>query len=83
MIMRKRDWNKGYLPFKERIETFKLLANKLGKGAVVWRFDPLILTDKIDIDKLLQKIERIGDQLQGYTEKLVLVFAEIYYHTAS
>ncbi|ROT06067.1 DUF1848 domain-containing protein [Lepagella muris] len=67
----------GVPSLKERIETFKLLANKLGKGAVVWRFDPLILTDKIDIDKLLQKIERIGDQLQGYTEKLVFSFADI------
>ena len=46
-------------------------------GAVVWRFDPLILTDKIDIDKLLRKIEHIGDQLQGYTEKLVFSFADI------
>jgi len=54
-----------------------LLVDKLGKGAVVWRFDPLILTDKIDIDKLLQKIENIGEQLQGYTEKLVFSFADI------
>lgn len=60
-----------------RIETFKLLVDKLGLGAVVWRFDPLILTDKIDMDKLLQKIENIGDQLRGYTEKLVFSFADI------
>ena len=68
---------RGVPPIKERIETFKLLVDKLGKGAVVWRFDPLILTDKIDIDKLLQKIENIGEQLQGYTEKLVFSFADI------
>lgn len=68
---------RGVLPIKERIETFKLLVDKLGKGAVVWRFDPLILTDKIDMDKLLQKIENIGEQLQGYTEKLVFSFADI------
>ena len=37
---------KGVRPLAERIETFKLLVNKLGKGAVVWRFDPLILTSK-------------------------------------
>lgn len=67
----------GVLRLKERIDTFKLLVAKLGMGAVVWRFDPLILTDKIDIDKLLRKIEHIGDQLQGYTEKLVFSFADI------
>lgn len=68
---------KGVRPLAERIETFKILVNKLGKGAVVWRFDPLILTDKIDMDKLLSKIENIGDQLNGYTEKLVFSFADI------
>lgn len=68
---------KGVRPLAERIETFKLLVNKLGKGAVVWRFDPLIHTDKIDMDKLLSKIENIGDQLNGYTEKLVFSFADI------
>jgi hypothetical protein len=67
----------GVKPLAERIETFKLLVNKLGKGAVVWRFDPLILTDQIDMDKLLRKIENIGDQLKNYTEKLVFSFADI------
>ena len=68
---------RGVPPLRERIETFKLLVNKIGKGAVVWRFDPLILTDKIDMDSLLQKIEYLGDQLEGYTEKLVFSFADI------
>lgn len=67
----------GVPMLEKRIETFKLLVDKLGKGAVVWRFDPLILTDKIDKDKLLRKIENIGDQLKGYTEKLVFSFADI------
>lgn len=64
-------------PLQERIETFKRLVDRLGKGGVVWRFDPLVLTDDIDISKLLQKIENIGDQLKGYTEKLVFSFADI------
>lgn len=61
----------------QRIETFKMLADKLGKGSVVWRFDPLILTDRISIDDLLEKVRNIGDQLQDYTEKLVFSFADI------
>lgn len=68
---------RGVCPLAQRIETFKLLVERLGKGAVVWRFDPLILTDKIDMDTLLSKIENIGDQLVGYTEKLVFSFADI------
>jgi hypothetical protein len=68
---------RGVKPLAERIETFKMLVERLGKGAVVWRFDPLILTDQIDMDKLLLKIENIGDQLKNYTEKLVFSFADI------
>lgn len=64
-------------PLSERIETFKLLVEKLGKGAVVWRFDPLILTDTIGVEDLLRKIEYIGDNLFGVTEKLVFSFADI------
>lgn len=62
---------------EKRIEIFKLLVDRLGFGSVVWRFDPLILTDDISIDDLLCKIRNIGDQLKGYTEKLVFSYADI------
>lgn len=68
---------KNVPPLKQRIETFKQLTNALGKGHVIWRFDPLVLTDNINIDKLLDKVDNIGNQLLGYTEKLVFSFADI------
>lgn len=64
-------------PVGQRIETFIELSEKIGKEKVIWRFDPLILTDKISINDLLKKIERIGDQLKNYTNKLVFSFADI------
>ena len=68
---------RGVPPLAERIETFKLLVDKLGAGHVVWRFDPMILTDFIAVEDLLEKIHGIGDQLKGYTEKLVFSYADI------
>lgn len=62
---------------ENRIETFKLLVERLGFGSVVWRFDPMILTDEISINNLLLKVENIGDKLKGYTEKLVFSYADI------
>ncbi len=62
---------------ESRIKTFKELSNKLGKKRVVWRFDPLILTDTIDVDELLRRVKNIGDQLKNYTQKLVFSFADI------
>lgn len=64
-------------PLVARIDTFKQLVEKLGKGAVVWRFDPMILTKDIAVDDLLRKVQNIGDQLKGYTEKLVFSYADI------
>ena len=68
---------KGVPKLSERIETFKKLVDILGKGHVIWRFDPLVLTDHITVSDLLHKIEYIGDNLLGYTEKIVFSFADI------
>jgi len=62
---------------ESRIKTFKELSNSLGKKRVVWRFDPLILTDTIDVKELLKRVKRIGDELKDYTEKLVFSFVDI------
>ena len=62
---------------ESRIKTFKELSNKLGAKRVVWRYDPLILTQEITIDELISRIKRIGDELHNYTEKLVFSFVDI------
>jgi DNA repair photolyase len=73
----KEGLEKGVPPLEERIDTFKRLVDKMGKGRVIWRFDPMILTDQIGLDDLLRKVENIGDRLQGHTEKLVFSYADI------
>ena len=68
----------GKVPRVEnRMETFKELSNKIGKEKVVWRFDPLLLTNEIDVKELLKRLEKIGDELYKYTNKLVFSFADI------
>ena len=62
---------------QSRIDTFQELSEKIGKEKVIWRFDPLILTDKLGVDELLRKVENVGNQLKNHTEKLVFSFADI------
>ncbi len=73
--------NEGFEPYvpklDERIATFKKLSEMIGKEKVIWRFDPLILTDKIGVEQLLNKIEKIGNIIHDYTNKLVISFADI------
>jgi hypothetical protein len=64
-------------PLRSRIETFVSLSERIGKNKVIWRFDPLILTDKIGIEELLRKVENIGNRLRNNTEKMVFSFADI------
>ena len=73
----KEGLERGVPKLSERIDTFKQLVDKLGRGRVIWRFDPLLLTDDISLDALLSKIEHIGNKLQGYTEKIVFSYADI------
>lgn len=67
----------GVPPKQERIETFKQFSKILGKESVIWRFDPMILTDTITMDILLKKVEMLGDTLHHYTKKLVFSYADI------
>lgn len=45
----KEGLEEGVPSVEKRIDTFKRLVDELGFGHVVWRFDPLMLTDQIDI----------------------------------
>jgi len=64
-------------PLEKRIKNFIELSKKIGKEKVIWRFDPLILSDKITVNELIKKIERVGNEISKYTEKLVISFADI------
>ena len=62
---------------EKRIETFKKLSNIIGPERIIWRFDPILLCNKIPPRAILKKIWHIGNALKGYTEKLVFSFVDI------
>lgn len=64
-------------PLGHRIEVFKRLSNLIGKEKVIWRFDPLILTRALTPRRLLNKIYHVGNELKGYTDKLVFSFVDV------
>ncbi len=71
------NWESGLPSLSERIETFQMLSERIGKQKVIWRFDPLIISDNLSIDQLLRRIERIGDQIHEHTQRLVFSFIDI------
>ena len=62
---------------EKRIETFKELSNLIGKEKVVWRFDPMIVTSLLSPREILKRVWIIGNQMKGFTDKLVFSFIDI------
>ncbi len=64
-------------PLSRRLDAFRELAARYGRERVVWRFDPLLLSDALAPDALFRRAVALGDRLHPYTSKLVFSFADI------
>ena len=64
-------------PLEQRIDTFRRLSETIGHQRVIWRFDPIIVTPSLQPDDIVGRIRRIGQQLKGYTDKLVFSFVDV------
>lgn len=62
----------GNLPsLEDRIDTFKQLSKYC---PVIWRYDPILLSDGIDIDWHIEQFERLCKELNGYTKHCKVSF---------
>jgi hypothetical protein len=64
----------GVPDLESRINTFKEISSKIGKSRIFWRYDPLILTDKIPVELLMEKIKDVGEQISTFTSRLTISF---------
>lgn len=66
-------------PKKEAmIPIFKRLSRKIGRDKVIWRYDPIIFTNKYDPEYHLKAFGQIAAELQGYTSRCVISFVDRY-----
>ncbi len=67
------------LPDKEAlIHTFRMLSDAVGPDKVVWRYDPVILSDKMDIAFHVDAFARLAQSLQGASSRCVISFVDNY-----
>lgn len=71
------NWEPRVPSVEHRVDTMAELCRRIGRDRIIWRFDPLLLSDKVTEDVLAQKIEHIGNLVAPYTSKLVFSFADI------
>lgn len=63
------------------IPAFKKLSNKIGPHKVLWRYDPIFVTDKYSVDYHVTYFNEIAKRLSGYTEKCIISFLDLYKNT--
>jgi hypothetical protein len=74
-----REGFEPYLPsINERIATHQRLAARIGRERLIWRFDPLLITEALTPSELLVRIRRIGDDVAAYSDRLIVSFITLY-----
>lgn len=72
------------VPFKsDVIETFKELSHEIGSHLVIWRYDPILLTDRIDVAYHIKYFGEIAKRLKGSTTRCVISFIDLYKKTVA
>lgn len=68
------------LPNKKEIliPAFQNLALQIGKEKMIWRYDPIIVTNRYTISYHMKAFEQIAQSLSGYTNKVIISFLDWY-----
>jgi DNA repair photolyase len=67
----------GLPPLADRIDVFHEVSKIVGKGRLSWRFDPVLLSDTLTVERVMDRMGEIGDLLSGRTSRLVFSFIEL------
>ncbi|MCC7129451.1 MAG: hypothetical protein B6D39_03790 [Anaerolineae bacterium UTCFX2] len=60
------------------LDTFRLLTDRIGAERVIWRYDPIVLSEITPVDYHLERFERLAAALQGYTKRVVASLLDVY-----
>ncbi|MGE5557773.1 MAG: DUF1848 domain-containing protein [Bacillota bacterium] len=63
------------------VETFRRLAGQIGGRKVIWRYDPIIFTDRTGPDYHRRNFEQLAAALSPYTGKCIISFLDFYAKT--
>jgi len=65
-------------PADAAIAAFQELAAHVGPQRVIWRYDPIVLSDATGVDYHLERFARIAAALQGHTPRAVISVMDVY-----
>ena len=68
-------------PVRDRLQTFLALSGRLSPARVIWRYDPIILSDRTDAAYHAETFERLARALSGATERVIISIVSFYAKT--
>lgn len=68
----------GVPPLESRIESILELSARIGRECVFWRFDPLIISESLTPEMLLDRIEKIGTRIAHAVSRCTVSFLSPY-----
>lgn len=66
---------------KEVMDSFIRLSKKVGVNSVVWRYDPIFISERYSLDYHLLIFEKMAKYLQGYCNACIISFIDLYEKT--
>lgn len=63
------------------IPAFQTLSREIGKERVVWRYDPIFISDRYTVEYHCRYFEVLASKLAPYTEKCTVSFIDLYKKT--
>lgn len=64
---------------EQMIPIFQKLSRKIGKENVVWRYDPILFTDRYTPEYHIKAFEQIATALEGYTDTCIISYVDVYH----
>ena len=71
----------GVPPLPERLDTFLRLSERLGARRVVWRYDPIVLSEATPPAFHLERFGALAEALEGKTERVIVSLLDMYRKT--
>jgi hypothetical protein len=62
------------------LQTFRELSEKIGKEKVIWRYDPIFISERYTIAQHVRSFEYLASELSGYTDTCIISFIDMYRH---
>jgi DNA repair photolyase len=65
-------------PLNERLDGFRRLSDMIGKHKVIWRYDPIILSNRTPLEYHIEKFDFLAGQLASYANRVMISFLDLY-----